>query len=293
MSEVENLTNVEDDTPVAQAEPQAPAPPVQQAVAPEPPPDPDEADAIEVNGTPLVPLPALKAARSELKVAKERAQRADALEQKLAQLQGQLEGYQQVTQQLRQPAQSQAPAQPAKADPRAVTFAQRLDLYKQDASGQAVPDTEKAQEILGIIAQVAGQSAAQQIGPVKERANQERSAQNYLWAIQQKAPNGQKVNPDLITQMWRSFPAEHTADPQVAQTLVMTALGADLLRQPTQPAPPAGHPIVTEAVGGNPRTRPVMSTIEQNVAKERGVDPAKWVELTKDFVKGRANVLEE
>lgn len=289
MSEnVENLTNVEDDAP----EPVVAAPPVAPVVPPEPPPDPDEADAVEVNGSPLVPLTALKAARVELKAAKERASQADNLSAQLAQLQGQLAGYQQVTQQLRQP---QAPAAPTKpdVDPRAVTFAQRLDLYKQDASGQAVPDTEKAAEILGIIAQVAGQQAQQQLGPLQERSNQERSANNFIWASQQKAPNGQKVNQELLTQMWQKFPAAHTADPNVAYTLVLTALGADTMRQAQQPAPPAGNPIVTEPVGGNPRSRPVMSGLEERIARERGVDANKWSELTKDFTKGRTTVLED
>jgi hypothetical protein len=208
---------------------------------PEPPADPDDQETVEVNGTRLVPLSALKAVREEVKGLKGAALQAQTLAQQVAALQGQLQGYQQVTQQLRQPVA--APAEP-KADPNALKFAQRLDLYRQDASGQAVPDVEKAQELLGIIEQVAEQKASQHLGPVKERAAQEASARNYQWAISQKTPAGKPINKDVLTQMWRAFPAAATADPMIAQTLVYTATGADVWQQ----TPPVAAPRTRRSI---------------------------------------------
>lgn len=283
----ESLANVEDDSPEP---PQQTAQP--QQAAPEPPQEPEEEEAVDVNGTRLVPLSALKQVREELKAVRGQASQAQQLAQQLAETRGQLQGYQQVTQQLQ--AQRQAPEpKESKVDPNALKFAQRLDLYRQDASGQAVPDTDKAAELLAIIEQVADQKASARMQPLQQQSAQQASARNYQWAIGIKDPSGRQVDQSVITEIWKAFPAEYTANPQVAQTLVYTALGMDRMRQQAQVQPPAGPPVHTEGVGGNPRNRPVMSELERKIAADRGVDEKKWASLTDGFVKGRPNVLEE
>lgn len=283
---VENLTNVEDDTPAPQ-----PADPVveqpAQALAPPPAQEPEPDD-----DTTTVPLSALKAVRLENKTLKERASQADTYAQQVAQLQGQLQGYQQVTEQLKRAPAVPAPTAPV-VDQTAVEFARGLDLYRQNEHGQAVPDTDKAQQILGIMRNMANAEIAKAVKPMREQSAQERSAANYQWALQQKMPNGQSVDPKIVTDMWRSFPADYTANPNIAHTLVLTAIGAQAMQQPGTTAPKPGQPIHTEGVGGMPRPRPALSQIEQNVAKERGVDANKWADLTKGFQPGRANVLED
>jgi len=264
----EGLLNVEDDTP----EPAAPPAAAPVAAAPaeppvEPPPDPDEQEAVEIQGGKYVPLPA-----------------------QLAQLQGQVAGYREVQENLRR--QAPAPPQAPQTDERALAFARGLDLYTTDASGQAVPDTAKAASILGIVKELAKQESQQASLPVAQHMARQASIQNYQWALSVKDPHGKTLDRNIVNEVWKSMPIEATANPEIAKTLVYTAMGMERMNQQAQP--PAPGPVVhTESVGGNPRTRPQLSALETKVAAERGIDHAKWAENTKDFVKGRTVTLED
>jgi len=288
----ENLINVEDPEP----EPEGPpAPPVAAAPAeppaPDPPPDEDEHEAIELQGGKFVPLPALKAVRLENKELRTKAAERDQLAQQLAQLQGQVQGYQQVQEQLRR--QSAPPPGPAPTDERALAFARGLDLYTADEKGQAVPDVAKAANILSIVKELAKQEAQQSALPVAQHMARQASIQNYQWATTVKDPQGKTIPTAIINEIWKSMPIEATANPDIAKTLVYTAMGMERMNQTPQPAPPAGAPVRTEGVGGGRPARPALSQLEQNIAKERGVDAAKWAEHTKGFVAGRTTVLED
>jgi hypothetical protein len=65
------------------------------------------------------------------------------------------------------------------------------------------------------------------------------------------------------------------------------------MNQQAQPPAPPGLPVHTEGVGGAPRARPVLSALEKNVAKERGVDEATWAKHTAGFQSGRTQTLED
>lgn len=282
-----NLTNVEDDAPPPVFTPQTPEPVA--ADAPPAPSDPDEAEAVDLPAGKHVPLSALKTVREENKSLREKAQQAETLAAQLAHLQGQLQSYQQVTQQLQQT--RPATPQPQAQDETALKWARSLDLYTQDANGQAVPDVAKAQALLGIIEQVAEQKAAKYVTPIAEHTARAASAQNYRWALAQKDQNGRQVPKAVIDEMWSKMPLEHTAQPEIARTLWLTGLGMTVANQAQQPAIPP-PPAVTESVGGNPRTRPVMSELEQKIAADRGIKPETWTEHTKGFKPGHTTVLE-
>ena len=291
----DTLLNVEDDLP--EPPPVVPPPvPVVTAPAPvepppvEPPPDPDEQEAVELQGGKYVPLPALKAVRGENKELRAKVADRDALAQQLAQLQGQVAGYRDVQQQLQRP--PGAPAGPVAPDPQVVAFARSLDLYTQDASGQAVPDVAKATQILGVMQQVATAAAGQLVRPIAESTARDRSTVNYHWALSVKDPNGKTIPKELVDEVWKSMPLEATANPEIAKTLVFAAAGMDRMRQgPTIAAPPP--PVVTEPVGGVPRSRAVMSSLETKVAAERGVKAEDWAKLTTGFTPNRSQVLED
>src|SRR5262245_39408239 len=108
--------------------PNVPAEPVAAAPAEPPPapPDPDEAQAIEVQGGKMVPLPALKAAREETRTWKEKAAKVEALEAEAAALRPYKQFMDQHPGLLQQPAQPAAPPDP-KADPELVELARSLD----------------------------------------------------------------------------------------------------------------------------------------------------------------------
>jgi hypothetical protein len=216
----DTLLNVEDDAPVAEIPAVVPvvAAPAEPP-APEPPPDPDEQEAVEIQGGKYVPLPALKAVRGEVKELRTKAAEADSLRQQLATLQGQVAGYQEVQQQLKRQQAPTAPA-PQQQDPRALAFAQKLDLYTQDANGQAVPDVAKAASILGIVQEVAGQIADSRVLPMVQNTARERSIANYNWALTVKDPvTGKPLQKELINEVWKSMPIEATAHPEIAKTL--------------------------------------------------------------------------
>jgi hypothetical protein len=287
--ELTSLVNVEDDTPpeppvAAAPEPAAPA-------APEPPADPDEAEAVDLPAGKHVPLAALKTVREENKLLRDKAAYAEQLATRLAQMEGQLQGYQQVTEQLKRTPVPAPVAQP-QTDEHALSFARSLDLYRQDQNGQAVPDVEKAQSILGIVRQMARQEAGTVAGPVAQAAARNQAIANYQWAITQKDASGKVVDKAVIDQMWRQMPLENTSDPQFAAAAVMLAMGANAMHAKPAPAVPP-PPVVTEGVGGAPRPRQAMSDLEQRIAKDRGVDASKWQELTKGFKQGHTNVLED
>ena len=274
-------------------DPPAPIAPVvivpESVAPPEPPPDPDEVDAVDLPGGKHVPLTALKTVRAENKSLREKAAQSEVLAGQLAQLQGQIAGYQQVQAQLRQPQPAPQPSQP---DPTAITFARSLDLYTQDASGQAVPDVAKATQILGIMANVAQQASGKLVQPLAQQIAEQRSSVNYQWALGVKDPDGKTLPKELVDEVWRSMPTEYTANPEIAKTLVFAAAGMDRMRQAPKVSPPA-PPVFTEGVGATPRARAVMSELETRIAAEKGIKPEDWAKHTKDFVKGRTTILED
>jgi hypothetical protein len=225
----EGVVNFEDDGPAIEpasppaVPPLAAAPPAEPA-APEPPPDPDEADALDIQGGQYVPLPALKAVRAENKELRGRAAENETLRQQLAQAQGQIEGFRTIATQLQQPRQPQAPPT---QDPRALAFAQKLDLYTQDASGNAVPDVAKAASILGIVQEVAGQIADSRVLPMAQQTARDQSIRNYQWALTVKDPHGKTLPLQIVNEVWKSMPIEATANPDIAKTLVYTAMGME------------------------------------------------------------------
>jgi hypothetical protein len=292
MADPDNLINVEDDTPVPETPPVVPvaAAPPADPPAPDPPADPTEHEAVEIQGGKYVPLAALRTVRDELKSAREKASDNETLRQRLAQLEGQVQGYQEIAQQLRQPAAPVAPT----TDPRALAFAQKLDLYTQDDKGQAVPDVAKAAAILSIVEEVADQKTSSRLGPMLQQTARERALNNYQWALQVKDPVTQQPIPKpLIDEVFKMMGMEAAANPEIAKTLLFAAAGMERMTKSPQPAAPVAPPVVTEGVGGNPRARPILSQLEKSVAKERGVDEATWAKHTTGFTPGRTVTLED
>ncbi len=283
------LTNVEDDTPPAPVVPPAVVP-LAEPVAGVVPAEADDQDAIEMPGGKYVPLAALRTVRGELKSLKERAAQVEPLAQRLAQAEGQLKGYADVAEQLRR-----APVAPVPVpvNEKALAFARGLDLYTQDAQGQAIPDVNKAAAILGIVGQMVAEQTDARILPMAQATARDRSLANYQWARQVKDPQGKLIPSQLIDEVWRNMPLEATANPEIAKTLVFAAAGMDRFSQTVPPPAPLGPPTVTEAVGGNPRTRPAMSDLEDKVATERGIKPEDWAKHTKGFAPGRTTILED
>jgi len=271
--------------------PPTPPEPPPPAAVPEPPADPDEVGAIEVQGGKHVPLEALKQVRAELKATKEQAARAASLEQELAQARGSLQTYEQLRTQLQPPTPPPTTVAP---DPELEELARSLDYY--DKNGQ--PDLARADKHAKLVRAEAMEIAQQLVQPIQQQTAQAVSRANLQQALSVKAPNGAQADPNLINQMWASLPAEYTADPRVANILPALALGLQSWGQhasklPAQPAPPAAPPLHTEGIGVTQPRRVAITEAERRVLETKGMTEKKYEDLTKGFVKGKTNQLED
>lgn len=274
------VVSLEDDAPQQPAPVAAVPEPAPVAVAPPAPVVPDEPGAVEVDGQHMVPVGAVIAEREKRQAERNRA---DALEQQLRQT---LE----LAQRLQQPApQPAAPVGAPPPDPDVVAYAQTLSLYKADGT----PDLEGASRLLSIAESRAERRAQAAVQPLIAQTEQERSAMNFRAALNITNGAGQRPSENALRAIWQQMPVQYTADPNIASILALTAFGADGMTARPPVAPPAQQPVYTEASGGNPKTRPNLSALEETIAAQRGVDVTKWKELTKGHTQGRPSVLED
>lgn len=290
----ENLTNLEDDAatdtpdtpaPAAAAAPETPAP-----AAPPEEERPAEVEAVEVGGQKYVPVGAIKAEREKRQTAEREVQRLAALEAQLNELRPYAEFVKNNPQLLqpREPAPAQPRAEP-EADQSLVALATALDLYTTDAK----PDLKRAQTIKGLIDATAQQHAAAAVQPIRNYTAEQQSAINFQRALQVQDADGHKPTEASLRAVWGSMPAADTADPRVAGILAMTALGMDRLTRKSPPQAPPLPPVVTEASGGHPQARPLLSDLEAKAAKERGLTQKAWAERTANYQRGVSNTLED
>ncbi len=278
------LTNVEEETPPAPAPP-APAQPPD---APPEEPTAAEVDAVEVGGQKYVPLAAVLAERREKQSLKERAAKADQLEAAVNEMLPYVDFLRQ-NQALMQQQPAAARPDPT-ADPEVEQIARDFDLYTPDGK----PDVQRAARIHQRQQAVARQAAREAVQPVQASAAAQQSMANYQRASSAKLPDGQAVDQNTLNTLWRSLPAELTADQNVATMLALMATGATALTGPPRAkvAPPPNAPLVTEAPGGGPRARQPLTGLDRKVASDRGLDEAAFHKLAEGFRPGRTNVLE-
>lgn len=286
----DGLMNVEDETPPAPAAPLA-APPV--AVAPpEPPPapePPEEPDAVEVNGQKMVPVGTLIEERRQRQAAQKEAARLPDLEAFARDARPYVEFLKAnpglINQ--RQPAAAPAPTTEP-ADPNAELIAKTMDLYTPDGK----PDIARGAVMSGLVKSMAQQIAQQTVAPMQQESAQMASARNFHVALGIKDKDGNSPSQAALTQIWRTMDPRQTADPNVASILALTALGLDRVNTKAPTQAPTQPPIVTEGPG-NAGRRPSLSTLEANIARDRGIPESKWADNTKGFVSGRPTQLED
>jgi hypothetical protein len=283
--------NLEDDGP---ALPAVDPPPPEAPTAEMPPADQHaaEVEAVEVGGQKYVPLAAVLAERNEKKALKDRASKADAYEAELAQMRPYIQ-FLQANPQLLQPRTPEpVPAHQAPAeDPDALEAAQMMDFYTSDGK----PDVARGAKWLALQDRRNQRQTQEAVRPYAEQSQQERSQVNFMRAAQIADADGRKPSEAALREVWSNMPAELTSDPKVAGLLAMIAFGMDRVRTKDGPvAPPVPPPaMVTEASGGTPRVRQVMSALESRVAAERNINQTNWMDRTKGFTANRPSVLED
>jgi hypothetical protein len=284
--------NVEDgppppDTPAPEpVTPEPAAPPVAAA--------PEEPETQEIAGQKMVPLPALQAAREEARALKQKAEQFDQVSSWYAQNKPYVDFLQANPDLLKPrqatPAAPQAPP-PPETDPELIELARTLDLYTPDGK----PDAVRAAKTAAFFDKRADVRTQEAVRPIQEQTYQERSQQNYRDALTMTLPNGDKVNPEIINQIWRNGNPKDLANPNLAAFAIMAAIGMQTYTKASQPPPiqpPETTPVVTEPSGSRTPNRAPISEFEQRVANIRGISPQKYAEYTRNFRTGQSNVLE-
>lgn len=276
------------------AGPAAPAPPVAPA-------DPDDAIAIDLPEGKHVPLSALKTAREEAKALKEKAAQADQQAAWIAQNKPYVDFIQQNQHLLRQP-QQPAPQQPTgtptQEDAELEELARSLDFYTSDAK----PDLRRAKVHQQLIDRQAARIAQQVVAPIAINTYTDQANRNWHTAVQEKLPNGQPIDANLLRTAWvavgRQNPAQ-LADPGSVRVIVNNVMMEQMRASPLPNAgvpgatPPLPPPVITEGVGPKPSNTNRMNDEQRAIVSSRGIDDAKFHKLTQDFRPGRMNPLED
>jgi hypothetical protein len=276
--------------------PEPVAAPVVEPVAPPPPADPedaaDEGLAIDTPQGKMVPLSALKAVRGENKGLKKEAAKVPQLEQAYRESQPYVEFIKQNPQLLQRPQPQQAAA--PDADPQLVNIAKSLDFYTTDGK----PDLDRARVHQNLIRQEAQAIATQIVQPVAMGHWQQAAQQHYTRALQEKLPNGQPLDKNLLDVAWVAVQQRNPAalaDPNTIRFITNNVMAEQMRANPLgfqTVAPPPNPPIVTEGVGRRPATGSGMNDTQRQIVGSK-IDDKKFAELTKTFTPARPNVLEE
>jgi hypothetical protein len=266
-------------------------PPAPVADPPAPEPDPDPEGTVDVGGQKMIPVGAVieeRRARQALKAD------FDQLSGYVHQVRPYLDFLQANPDLLQQTRQTRSDAAPPKADeinPEALELATTLDLYGADGK----PDVVRGQKLLDRIEKTAQSRADQAIGPLQESTARERGNFMYQRALVTKAPDGRGVDRDVLDALWTRTDAKVLATEEGAAGVVAMALGLTVMRgkapAPNAPAPLA--PLHTESPGSRTTSRAPMSTLDQNIAKIRGLNDKDYAERSRGFTPGRASVLED
>ena len=290
-------TSLEDDGPAELPDATPVAEPEAPADAPAPEETPAEVESVEVAGKKYVPLGGIIAERKQRQAAEKAASETT---DRLRQLEAEISGLRPYAEILRnnpgllatRAAEPVAVAPTVDAD--LVELAQTLDLY-DPATGQ--PDVKKAAKVRALSTREAERVAQQQVAPLQQERLYQQVQQNYASAVNAKTPQGEPVNRAVLDDLWRQAAAEPggmktLSDPRSVMALVLMASGASQWTQgPKVPVPPPA--LDTEPSGGNPRTRPSLSALEEKIAADKGVAPSKWAERVKSYQKGVSNALED
>lgn len=277
--------NLEDDAPEPVA--QEPAAPEPAPIAAEPAIPATDQDLQQAGGDKEKAglLSALRAERERARVATERAQKADEYEAQLRTQQPYVQ-FLQANPSLMQPRAPEAPPAPPQADPDAVEAAQLMDFYKADGT----LDIERGAKWLTIQDRRASRVTQAAVQPFHAQTAREKSMQNFAKALQTKNSAGQAPTEAALRAAWSMVPETDSADPNIAATLTLMAIGAQSMMKTAPPVPPPA--LVTEPMGGLPTRAAPMSAFEERLARSRGMQAQTWHERTAGFKQGEPTVLE-
>lgn len=255
--------------------------------------EPEPEGTQEIQGQKMAPVSAIVAERERVRntererAAKEREvieQRASAAEQEAQRLRAEVEA-------IREAHRPKPVDIPDVSDQEAEHYARQYELYTPNGL-----DVNRAKRMIAAnrdeIKRIAAQAAQEAVKGPQEEVFRQASKQNFIWAANQRGPNGQPlVDPRALAEQWALLPAELTAKPEVAQHLLKTVAGDMLLSGKQPPAAPQYEPTFTETPGGR-RPGYQMSNIEKTMARATGMSEKDFAERAKSYQPGVTNFLE-
>jgi hypothetical protein len=196
-----------------------------------------------------------------------------------------------IVSQTRQTRSDATPPTAAEVNPDALELATTLDLYGADGK----PDVVRGQKLLDRIDKAAQARADAAIQPMQESTARERGNFMYQRALVTKAPDGRGVDRDVLDALWTRTDPKILATEEGAAGVVAMALGLTVMKGGRAPVPVNAPqpPLHTESPGSRSGTRAPMSTLDQNIAKIRGLNDKDYAERSRGFTPGRASVLED
>lgn len=298
------------DAEVVEAEPVVEAQPVEAVAEPQTPEQIDAAldaqiteQAIDLpDGTDkLVPLSAvtnareiIKTLRSELATLKPNAERATALESRIAEVQQQLnsalplaQAYQAAVESQTQTAEPTGPTQAERAE--LEDIARDYDFYKTDGA----LDLERATKHQARIRKEATAIAQQQIAPMQAQTVRSQSHAMLASALATKGPNGVQPDPEIVKAVWARLDPSVTATKEGAIQAWNVALGysVNLGKAVGGPAAkarePVPAPLITERAGGRDSVAPVLTDSDKKAAREMGMSEKDYAEEVAKMPWGR------
>lgn len=271
--------------------------PFEQATEPaEAPPDEDTREAVEVNGSRMVPIGVVQALREELK---NRPKTEDFVNLRAAYEEARpyVDFVRANPALTTPPEQAPAPIQ-HEDDPQLVELARTMELYDVRTG---FPDTKRAQVIRDMTRREAETIAEARLAPVRETSQEATATDNIRRLMSDSAQQGQEIEPQYLLQavqsITKSMPKADAmrllADPSVVEVIGLTALGMQSRGRP-RGAPPAQQTppsLYTEGAGGVRPDVP-MSEGSRRLARLTGKSEQEWTAAAKRYVPGRANSLE-
>lgn len=183
------------------------------------------------------------------------------------------------------------PDPPDVTDDEAERFAKHYELYT--ANGL---DISRAKRMIkdqrDETRRVATEAAQQAVEPLKQTTATQASRQNFVWAASQKDADGNPlVDPTVLAETWANFPAELTAQPEVAKIVLQSVVGHVVMSKPRAPKGPEREPTFSEPSGGRAPAY-TISSLERKVADAAKIAPKDWEARAKNYQPGVPNTLE-
>ena len=232
--------------------------------------------------------------RAEFQPVIEKAARADQLAADLTTLQPQLD-YLRQHPEFVQGAQPPARAnEPEISNDDAERYARQYELYTPtglDIARAKRIISDNRTDMARVAKQAADEADAREVAPMRQTTDAQASRQNFLWAANQRRQDGSAlVSPEALMKRWKEFPAQLTADPEVARVILDAVIG-ETVRSGGGIQPPEREPLYTESPGGSRQPAFQLSEAERRTARTAGLSEKQYTETAKTYQPNAINVL--